>query len=242
MKWAILSDIHGNLEAFEAVLEDLEKEEPIGKVCLGDIVGYGANPNECIDLLRGKAEFCVQGNHDAGAVGLTDVEDFNLNAKEAILWTSKKVHPEHRAYLMSLPLIGSREDFTFCHATPFEPDMWNYIFSYQEAVKSFQAFGTPFCFVGHSHSPLILERDGKGKVTQILSTDLILDPSRKYIINVGSIGQPRDRNPKAAYGIYDSETKAFHLRRVPYLIDTASQKIAAAGLPQSLAIRLYLGE
>lgn len=242
MRWAILSDIHANLEAFEAVLEDLEKEEPIGKVFLGDIVGYGANPNECLDLLRNKADLCVKGNHDAGAIGLTDLNDFNDDAKTAISWTSKMVQKEHKAFLMSLPIIGRKEDFTFCHATPHEPEMWYYILNFRDAIKSFHSFKTPLCFVGHSHTPSIIERNETGEATQILSMDFTLNPSSQYIINVGSIGQPRDRNPKAAYGIYDSETKAFKLKRVPYLIDTASDKIKSAGLPPSLAIRLYFGE
>jgi diadenosine tetraphosphatase ApaH/serine/threonine PP2A family protein phosphatase len=242
MRWAILSDIHANLEAFEAVLDDLKKEEPIEKVFLGDIVGYGANPNECIDLLQSRIDKCVKGNHDAGAIGLTDINDFNENAKSAILWTSNKVLPQHKTYLSSLPLLGTQDDFTFCHATPYEPDMWNYIISFKEAYKSFQAFHTPFCFVGHSHNPAILERDSRGRINQILSQDLILNPSFRYIINVGSIGQPRDRNPQAAYGIYNSRTKAFKLKRVPYPIDKASEKIEAAGLPRSLANRLHYGQ
>lgn len=242
MRWTILSDVHANLEAFEAVLEDLEKEEPIKKVFLGDIVGYGANPNECLDLLRNKADLCVQGNHDAGAIGLTDLNDFNKDAKTAILWTSKMIQPEHKAFLESLPIIGAKEDFTFCHATPYKPETWYYIINFRDAIKSFHSFKTPFCFVGHSHAPSIIERNEEGKVTQIMSMDFTLNSSSQYIINVGSIGQPRDRNPQAAYGIYDSETKAFKLKRVPYLIDRASEKIQNAGLPKSLAVRLYFGE
>lgn len=241
MKWAILSDVHGNLEAFEAVLRDLQKEESISKAFLGDVVGYGANPNECLDLLRDQATLCIAGNHDAGCVGLACIEDFNLDAQNALVWTSHRIRPEHRSFLISLPIIGREGDFTFCHATPYEPEKWHYIITYQDAIRSFQAFDTPICFVGHSHCPLILSMDRTGQINSLPVNDLRLDPRCRYIINVGSIGQPRDGDPRAAYGIYDSEEQVFRLKRVPYDIEGASRKIEAAMLPRSLAIRLYYG-
>jgi diadenosine tetraphosphatase ApaH/serine/threonine PP2A family protein phosphatase len=241
MKWAILSDVHGNLEALEAVLKDLKKEEPISKAILGDIVGYGANPSECLDIVRELVSLCVAGNHDAGSVGLANIEDFNFDAQNALIWTSKNIRSDQRSYLLSLPLIEKTEDFTLCHATPYEPERWHYIITYQEAIRSFKAFDTNICFVGHSHCPLILSMSENGDIESLPFSEIKLDPKCRYIINVGSIGQPRDGDPRAAYGIYDDREKVFIVKRIPYDIERASRKIEAAMLPRSLAIRLYYG-
>jgi diadenosine tetraphosphatase ApaH/serine/threonine PP2A family protein phosphatase len=241
MKWAILSDVHGNLEALQAVIEDLRRERPERVVFLGDAVGYGANPNECLLLIRERTEWVVAGNHDYGAVGLTDVSYFNSAAKAAILWTRKKLSEEGSAFLRGLPLLRQVAGITFVHATPHAPGEWNYIFTFPEAEEAFRAMVGELAFIGHSHSPLILAKKGDGKVTVFEKEEATLEKGMRYIMNVGSVGQPRDGNPQAAYGLYDEAGGEYRLKRVSYDIQTAQKKIISAGLPRSLALRLSLG-
>jgi diadenosine tetraphosphatase ApaH/serine/threonine PP2A family protein phosphatase len=241
MKWAILSDVHGNLEALQAVLADLHREGA-GKIAfLGDAVGYGANPGECLLLLREQTEFWVAGNHDWGAVGLTDVSYFNAAAKSAVLWTRGELAEEDRTFLRGLPLVLEAGGITFVHATPNEPGEWHYIFAYPEAEQAFGSWDGELAFVGHSHRPVILAKGGKGGVNTLGREAAVLEKGTRYIINVGSVGQPRDGNPRAAYGLYDEGERKFSLRRVPYDIPAAQQKIIRAGLPASLARRLAEG-
>jgi diadenosine tetraphosphatase ApaH/serine/threonine PP2A family protein phosphatase len=241
MKWAILSDVHGNLEALQSVIADLYREKAERIAFLGDAVGYGADPNECLLLLRERTEWMVAGNHDWGAVGLTEVSYFNPAAKAAVLWTGKKLLPEAGALLRQLPLLRQVAGITLVHATPHEPGEWNYIFTFPEAEKAFHAMPGGLAFIGHSHSPLILAKRGDGKVTLLQEEEATLEKAVRYIINVGSVGQPRDGDPRAAYGLYDEAERRFILKRVPYDIAAAQQKIISAGLPRSLARRLSEG-
>jgi predicted phosphodiesterase len=241
MKWAILSDVHGNLEALQAVLADLRREGAERIAFLGDAVGYGADPGECLLLLRERAEFLVAGNHDWGAVGLTDVSYFNTAAKSAVLWTAGELAEEDRAFLLRLPLVHQAGGITFVHATPHEPGEWNYIFTYPEAECAFGAWTGELAFFGHSHRPVILAKGGKGSVNSLEGKAAVLEKGSRYIINVGSVGQPRDGNPQAAYGLYDEGERRFLLKRVPYDIPGAQKKIIRAGLPASLARRLAEG-
>ena len=241
MKWAILSDVHGNLEALQVALADLHREGA-GKIAfLGDAVGYGANPGECLLLLREQTEFWVAGNHDWGAVGLTDVSYFNTAAKAAVQWTGGQLSEEDRAFLLHRPLVHQAAGITFVHGTPNEPGEWNYIFTFPEAEQAFGALTGELAFIGHSHRPVILAKGEKGKVTALEREAAVLEKETRYIINVGSVGQPRDGNPRAAYGLYDEGERKFLLKRVPYDIPTAQQKIIRAGLPTSLAQRLSEG-
>jgi diadenosine tetraphosphatase ApaH/serine/threonine PP2A family protein phosphatase len=241
MRWAILSDVHGNLEAFQAVIEDLRKEEVARIAFLGDAVGYGSDPNECLMLVRDLTDLLVAGNHDYGAVGLTDLTYFNPLAKAAILWTEEKLTPEHRALLRELPLSCQGEGVTFVHATPNDPGEWNYIFTSEEAEEGFRAMTSELAFIGHSHRPMILAKAGKEKVTASEEEEAILKEGVRYIINVGSVGQPRDGNPRAAYGLYDEACRKYLLKRVSYDVQTAQKKIIRAGLPPYLARRLSFG-
>jgi diadenosine tetraphosphatase ApaH/serine/threonine PP2A family protein phosphatase len=241
MNWAILSDVHGNLEALQAVIEDLRREGAERIAFLGDAVGYGANPNECLRLLRELTELMVAGNHDYGAVDLTDVSYFNSAAKAAVLWTGRQLSEESRDFLCRLHLFHQVESITFVHATPHEPDRWNYIFTVPEAEEGFRAMDGELAFVGHSHSPLILAQKEGRRITASEKEEVILQRGVRYIINVGSVGQPRDGNPQAAYGLYDEHSRKYILRRVPYDIQTAQKKIIRAGLPPSLAQRLSRG-
>ncbi len=241
MKWAILSDVHGNLEALQAVLQDLRTEKP-GKIAfLGDAVGYGADPEECLALLREITDWTIAGNHDYGAVGLTDIEVFNSEARSAILWTRERLSEENRAYLRRQPLGRHDGSTAFFHATPNQPEEWYYLFTFPEAEEAFLSLPGDLAFIGHSHRPLILAKEGTREVEACPPEEALLKPGVRYIINVGSVGQPRDGRPEAAYGIYDDGENRYLLKRVPYDVPAAQKKILRAGLPALFAQRLSRG-
>jgi diadenosine tetraphosphatase ApaH/serine/threonine PP2A family protein phosphatase len=242
LKFAILSDIHGNLEAFQAVLDDMNQQELRSILFLGDIVGYGANPRECIDLLRDKTQTIIAGNHDWAVAEKTDTASFNPAARCAIEWTRDQLPLSYRAFLSQLSLKGEEPSFAYAHATPLDPSRWDYIFSSDQALVNLQRMDRPVFFVGHSHIPLAFILQNFACLSVIDNvTEITIEAKGRYLINVGSVGQPRDENPHAAYGIFDSEKRAFSLRRVPYDIGAAQRKILAAGLPPILAERLGFG-
>jgi len=241
MKVALLSDIHSNLEAFQAVQASLAAYQAEEIIFLGDIVGYGADPNECIALLRNLADCSIAGNHDFAAVGKTDIQYFNPLAGEAIVWTQNKLGTENARFLSSLPLHVVRHGFFCVHSTPMHPQLWDYIVTIKDAGVSFDNFTGPLCFVGHSHHPAIFIEDSSGERSAASGSAITLENDNRYIINIGSVGQPRDGNPLASYGLYDTETKKYRLIRVAYDIAAAQQKIVDAGLPLFLAARLALG-
>ncbi len=241
MKWAVLSDVHSNLEAFQAVLADLRARGAERIAFIGDIVGYGADPNPCVEILREATDMAVAGNHDHGAVGLTDISYFNQSARAAVLWTGRKLSPAARTFLRELPLTRQNGGMMFVHSSPFIPGEWNYILTYPDAETAFQAMRGEVAFVGHSHRPEILIEGENGKVSVLRQQEVTLEAGLRYIINVGSVGQPRDGNPDGAYGFYDDETKRYALRRVPYDVQTTMKKIIRAGLPAMLAHRLSEG-
>lgn len=243
MRIAILSDIHGNLEALEAVIEHLAGESVERVVCLGDLVGYGADPNPCCARVREVADGLVAGNHDYGAVGLTDVTPFNPFARKAIEWTARMLDSDNRRYLelLELTLVLSGERATLVHATPGRPEAWEYVFESAAASREFGAFTTQCCFVGHTHVPICFAHDPDGRVTGVPLERLDLRDGFRYVINVGSVGQPRDGDPRAAYAVYDDEAGTIEMHRVDYDIEKASEKIIKAGLPPPLAQRLSYG-
>jgi diadenosine tetraphosphatase ApaH/serine/threonine PP2A family protein phosphatase len=226
MKLGLISDIHSNLEALEVMLKRLAAEKPERIYCLGDIVGYGANPNECVERVREVCPVTVLGNHDAACTGHTSPEYFNSYARAAIEWTERVLSDENLEYLKSLPLTHAEEHLFLVHATPKEPAAWNYITSEEEAQQHFAVLepGTT-CFIGHSHVP-----------DQFAS-----ERTRKRIINIGSVGQPRDRDPRACCGLYDTATGTFEWLRDVYPVQEAAHKIRHAGLPEFLAVRLFIG-
>ncbi len=244
MRTAIISDIHGNLEALSAVLFDIESVNVDEIVCLGDVIGYGPNPNECINLVNKKCPIILLGNHDAAVLDSLSTQNFNINAKIAIEWTSEQLSEESRKFVENLPMSKIDTDKTYVHATPYEPRMWYYITSIEEAAFNFQFFDTTFCFVGHTHIPVTISLDPEKKI--IVSQDGYLDFSEDdgshYLINVGSVGQPRDRNPKASYGIVDTEVSNFSLRRVEYDIEKCQAKMKKHKLPDFLITRLGEGK
>jgi predicted phosphodiesterase len=241
MRWAILSDVHGNLESFQAVIEDLREEKVDRVAFLGDVMGYGADPNDCLALLEGLTDWVVAGNHDYGSVGLTDIDAFNYSARSAILWTRDQLLPENRNYLRRLLLTRQIGEITFVHASPNQPEDWNYVFTRPEAEEAFQSLTGRLAFMGHSHRPLILAKEKDSDVQVIHHQEAVLKSETRYIINVGSVGQPRDGHPEAAYGLYDETGKTYQLKRVSYDVATAQEKIIKAGLPPFLAQRLSRG-
>ncbi len=230
MRYAIISDIHGNLEALTTALNYIEELEIDHIVCLGDIVGYGPNPNECVDLVRTKCLFTVKGNHDAAAVDLMETIHMNKLAREAAIWTHERLTPQAKQYILQLSLKVTIENATLVHASPHIPENWDYIFTGFDAEHVFSHFETPFCFIGHSHRP--------GEFTNNSTKSA---NKKKRIINVGSIGQPRDRNPKLSFGIYDTESLSYENIRLSYDVEITANKIHMAGLPNELAERLYYG-
>lgn len=240
MRYAILADIHGNLVAFQAVLQDIAERGGADELwCLGDIVGYGPDPSECIALLRQLPRLCVAGNHDWAAIGKVDISDFNPDAAQACRWTSRQLSPEDVRYLENLPLSIIRDDFTIVHGSPREP-IWEYVLSTQSAAANFSYFQTRYCLIGHSHAPLVFEHVGEACLLKELPAALKLGENR-LIINPGGVGQPRDGDPRAAYAIYDERDKTIYHYRVPYDIEATQERMMRLGLPNFLAMRLSYG-
>lgn len=244
MRYAIISDIHGNLAAFQAVLQDIGERGGVERMwCLGDIVGYGPDPKECIALLREYDHICVAGNHDWGAIAKINTDDFNPEAAAACHWTGQQLSLEDVDYLAKLPLIVTERDFTLAHGSPREP-IWEYLVSTYVAKVSFSYFQTKFCLVGHSHVPAVFEyRDDRGDCLLYelpVDTPLKLGDSR-LIVNPGGVGQPRDGDPRASYAIYDTDSNAIWHYRVPYDVTITQQRMKEFGLPRRLATRLSHG-
>jgi diadenosine tetraphosphatase ApaH/serine/threonine PP2A family protein phosphatase len=243
MRIAIISDIHGNLEALEAVLADIEAQHIDENLCLGDIVGYGVSPNECLELVKAKCPLVLLGNHDAAAVGLLSTHHFNIHAKIAIEWTTENLSKAGKAYLQALPLRKVQHGSTFVHATPYEPNMWYYITSLEEAAFNFQFYETPVCYVGHTHIPIIivLDKERELYVHQDARVSFADKPEARLLINVGSVGQPRDRNANACYGVLDTEKQEFEHRRVSYDVAKTQGRMRKAKMPEFLIMRLQDG-
>lgn len=239
MRFAIFSDLHANLEATEAVLEDARANECSHFVCLGDLVGYNANPHECVEIVRGLDCPVVKGNHDEQACLEESSRDFNDLAEAAIDWTRLHLTAEDKQWLAELRLTRQVRDFTIVHATLDTPAEWGYVFNNLDAVASFTYQHTPVCFFGHTHVACAFVRDGG--VKRVKTEQLMIEAGKKYFINTGSVGQPRDGDPRAAYCIYDLEKTVVEQRRVKYDLPKAQKKIIQAGLPRLLAERLELG-
>ena len=245
MRLMIFSDIHGNLEALESMLNDAAERNIHRHICLGDIVGYGPHPNECIDLVRSlKNCRCLAGNHDVAALWETSPYGMSSQAKEAILWTMDQLSQENKKFLGELPDSLDLADMTFVHANPYNPRGWRYVMDRKYALRSFAATRCRHLFIGHSHSPLIITRK------HLLAIDLqVISGSMKYrvndtrrrIINCGSVGQPRDKDSRSCYLIYDSRKQQLEFYRVEYNIEKTAQAILSTGLPPQLGKRLLKG-
>ena len=243
MRYAFISDIHANLEALESVLDDIETQNIDEIICLGDIVGYGANPNECVDIIGKRCPVTLLGNHDAAAVEMLSTQHFNIHAKIAIEWTTQTLRKDIKNYLTELPLKSTLEQVTLVHATPYEPNMWYYITSLEEAAFNFQFFDTQICMVGHTHIPIIIVLDNQKELYVHQDSSIALGDieGSRLLINVGSVGQPRDRNSKSCYGIFDVDKAEFNYRRVAYNIEKTQQKMKRIKMPDFLISRLEDG-
>ncbi|MBL7200351.1 MAG: metallophosphoesterase family protein [Anaerolineae bacterium] len=243
MRHTILSDIHGNLQALEAVLADAPPDAPLW--CLGDIVGYGPNPNECIERLRSLDVECIVGNHDWAVMNKVDVQDFNPDAQLSVRWTQDQLSPESTEYLESLPVRLENGPFTLVHGSPREP-IWEYILYPPTARLNFAHFDTPYCFVGHTHVPVLFRlhhRSDKAvcEAEQLLEGDPRLLGDGRLIVNPGSVGQPRDGDARASYAILDAEEASIEYRRVAYDITQVQRLMEEADLPRRNIMRLSYG-
>ena len=240
MKYAIVADIHANLEALTVVMADAESQKCTHYACLGDVVGYNANPKECLDIIRQKGMPCVKGNHDEYCSVDAELDGFNPHAKEAFNWTRLQLTEEDRKWLRELKYIRLIASFSIVHATHDGPQRWGYVFDKLAAAASFTYQNTSVCFFGHTHVPVAFIRDSV--VRGGTYSKFKIEPGRKYFINVGSVGQSRDGVPKATYVIYDLDDASVELRRLDYDLATTQAKIRAAGLPERLAERLAFGK
>ena len=245
MKIAVFSDIHSNLEALCAVMEDIHSQGCTRVYCCGDVVGYGGSPNECCNILQEFKIATVKGNHDAaiGADRPLTPGHFNPIATISVQWTREYTTVSNREWLDKLPLVLVEQELgiTICHAAPLNPGDWTYVTSPFKAAPMLGYMPTPVCFIGHSHEGAVFWMEEDGHVMMVPPCQMRLRPNERYLINVGSVGQPRDNDARASYFIYDVTDGVITPRRVPYQVTTAQQKIRLAGLPEKLADRLRIG-
>jgi predicted phosphodiesterase len=239
MRVLVFSDIHSNASALEAVLNAAGNVDAYW--CLGDIVGYGPDPNECIEIVRNLPNLiCVRGNHDAATLGEVDQQTFNHEASLAITWTKRNLNAKSQEYLLSLPEKKQDDTITIVHGSPRNP-VWEYIMDYLTAVRAFQFFDTQICMVGHTHVPAIWKESAKeaprAPVMEFNKTKIL----SKTILNPGSVGQPRDNDKRASFAIFDKEDYSWELRRVGYDIENVQSRIKKSGLPWRHALRLAEG-
>ncbi len=240
MRYAIISDVHANLEALKAVSEKLREEDFDSLLFLGDSIGYGPNPNECIEALREEATVLIAGNHDWASIGLTDIAYFNSHARTAIEWTTGVLSDENRAFLKKLPIAKSlkHNNIYIAHSTPKEPEQWHYLLTSRDAYINFQFFTERICLIGHSHQPFIVEQNPEGEVS-VYEDSVHFKEGYRYIVNAGSVGQPRDGNPQASYALLHENF--IEIKRVSYDIVLTQKKMRGAGLPSALINRLSRG-
>jgi predicted phosphodiesterase len=243
MRYLVISDIHSNLPALEAVLNDAPRCEAV--VCLGDIVGYGPDPNACVDRLMELEPICLAGNHDWGAIGQADLTIFNRDARQALVWTQDELTASRVAFLQSLsPREWLSETVLLSHGSPRDP-VWEYLVDTSLALHNFVEVAFDIALVGHSHLPLIFQWQEEERRAQShraeLGTWIRLDSTRRFILNPGSVGQPRDGDPRASYALLDTDEMAWCFRRVEYPVEITQERMRAKMLPQRLIDRLEIG-
>lgn len=239
VKYAILGDIHGNMEALVAVINDAQEERVTKFACVGDIVGYNANPRECLEKTQDLKCTSVRGNHDHFVACGESLRDFHPLAANVVDWTRSQLTKEQLRFLRDLKLVRQMDAFTLVHSTLDMPEKWGYVFDDLEADSNFNYQSTSICFHGHTHVPVVFEKSSRVERIPFIKVRVVL--GKKYFVNVGSVGQPRDGDPRASYAVYDVDKREIELRRIPYDIAVAQKKILEAGLPERLAVRLSLG-
>ncbi len=239
MRIAILGDIHANLEALQAVGREIESAGIDHVYTIGDIVGYNACPSKCVNIVRGWVQGAVAGNHDWGLTGRLDLNLFSPTAAEALEWSEMNTASEEVAYLEDLPVRAVFDGVTLVHSMPAQPEEFPYVFAGHDMTGQFEAVSTPVTFVGHTHHPTVFHEDGNHE--EIIEGTFELPGPDKYIVNVGSVGQPRDGDPRATYAVWESDSRRLEIHRVRYDIKLAVMRIAQTGLPGSFGDRLRVG-
>jgi predicted phosphodiesterase len=241
MRILIISDIHANLTALEAVLSDAGDHDATW--CLGDLIGYGPDPNQCVQRVRQLPNLnCLIGNHDAAALNLIDISSFNLEAQQAVVWTQRQLTSANADYILSLPERITTEHVSLAHGSPRYP-IWEYLLDTRTAAQNFSHFETPYCFVGHSHLPVIFQKNSAHEGIELIApeTPCLVNMTPRAIFNPGSVGQPRDRDPRASYAIFDPDVFSWEYRRVEYDVRSVQARMAAANLPDRHIQRLSSG-
>jgi predicted phosphodiesterase len=241
MRIALISDIHGNLEALQAVLREIENQKVDRVNCLGDVVGYGCDPISCLDLVDRNCSAKLMGNHEYAAIGVLDSEAMNLAARQSLQWTMAKLTDRELAMIADFEMTAEDSGCLLVHASPQEPDEWHYVLSQQEATEGFAHLKQKLAFHGHTHLPLIFCQAPVGNVRTIVGHDFDPDEECSYLINVGSVGQPRDNDPRASFVIYDTDEMSVCYHRVEYDIAVAQAKMCKAEMPSMLIDRLEVG-
>jgi len=241
MIYLIFSDVHSNLEALQTFLEIAEEIEHDKLVCLGDLVGYGPDPNPVLDLIKKKVDIVLAGNHDYAVCRKIEVSCFNPYAYHATIWTRKVLTEENHSYLSTLPIYLESEGVFWVHSSPFEPSRWHYLNSIKDALENFGALRSKLCFMGHTHKPIVFQETSKDEVTLIKASTIEINQNYRYLINVGSLGQPRDGNPNPCFTQYNSVTNQLSFHRFSYFFQKTQRKILSNGLPSILAERLPKG-
>jgi putative phosphoesterase len=240
MRFGIFSDVHSNLPALDAVFAAFTRESIDKYICIGDMVGYAANPKECIAKIRQLNPLLVAGNHDWASVDLFNTRYFNPIAKEAVEWTKGQLSSEEKKFLKSLELVFTDNNFILVHGTLDNPEDFNYLYDQLDAQVTFELMAANICFVGHTHIPGVFVQENN-HISYHQQYPLIISGQKKYIVNTGSVGQPRDRNPQASYCIFDTGTNSLEIKRIDYDVKEAQKMILAAGLPAFLSERLAVG-
>lgn len=239
MRYALISDIHGNLDALSAVFDFLAEQKIDKYLCLGDVVGYGAEPSACLRKVLEAGCDLIAGNHDFAAVEKISMDYFNIFAKESTLWTQRNLTEEDKAALMNQPLVRDYDGFTLVHGSLYKPQAFDYIQTIIDALYSFRELATQILFIGHSHVPItFIESDS---ISFSINPTIEIATGKRYIVNIGSVGQPRDEDPRASCAVYDTDARTINICRVEYDIQAAGRKIIEAGLPEINAERLKIG-
>ncbi len=238
---AVISDIHANLEALEAVLKDCDTRKVDAVYCLGDVVGYGSDPGPCLELVDKRCEVKLLGNHEYAALGLLPTQLLNQVARSSLAWTQNQLNDRHFSIIAEFTLDADYDVLHFVHASPFEPEKWHYVLTEPEARAAFGKLEGHICFIGHSHLPLIFAENPDGSIRQQVGHDFQPDEECRYLVNVGAVGQPRDNDPRACYVTFDTNEVEVQYHRLEYDVARTRAKMAEAKLPQMLIDRLEVG-
>lgn len=241
MRIALISDVHANLEALQATLSDIQSQKVDVIHFLGDAVGYGCDPNACVELICKNCQVRLLGNHDFAALGLESTEHFNETASESLSWTRKELTDRSLSALADFELENISDPFHLVHASPRAPELWEYILTIQEAREQFECTESNLLCVGHSHVPVGFILTPEGTISQRVANEMEIDPENRYILNVGSVGQPRDHDPRSCYVTFDTEQSLVRYHRVEYDVAKTTTRMELLGLPVSLSERLLVG-